>query len=473
MAKIRRLQRDEIDSFQTFEKICTPEAMCVASFIIPYSYNVYIAIENEQWIGYLIVHELDCGVWDLIHIAVLTEFQNRKVATTLMNYFEKSVYIKNITLEVDEANEKACHFYHKHGFQVQTIRKNYYGMRDGLLMNKEMKYILAIETSCDETAAAVVRSDFQILSNIIHTQVIHEQYGGVVPEVASREHVEKLPQIIQQAMDKAQISFEQLDYIAVTHGPGLAGSLMIGVEAAKTLGWQLNIPVLPINHMAGHIYANYAEGELQFPLLAITISGGHTEIVEMETCERFHIISQTYDDAIGEAYDKVARVLGLGYPGGPKVSALAKNGVLDHEFPIARVREDPYGMSFSGLKTAVINYVHTKKQKGEIIQPENIAHAFQHAVIQTLDEKITMCLNNKQYKQIVLAGGVSANQEIRKHVKDLAKVRGIHFTVPESSLCTDNAAMIGLAACAQLKMKQSDTFEINKKIKIEPGLVLQ
>lgn len=469
---IRILNMDEIARFQVYEKARVEPLFCIAGLIQSYHYKVYVAQRGNDWIGYLVVHELDDGVWDIIHIYVEKEHRKKQVATDLMQHFQKDVHVSSITLEVSEENKKAYQFYLKHGFVEKAIRKNYYDMQNGVLMNKQNKYILAIETSCDETSAAVVRSDFQIMSNIIYTQSIHEQYGGVVPEIASREHVQKLPHVIEQAMKEAAIEYHQLDYIAVTHGPGLAGSLMIGVEAAKVLGFQLDIPVIPVNHMAGHIYANKATQTFQFPLLAITISGGHTEIVEMEADEHFKIVSQTHDDAIGEVYDKVARVLGLGYPGGPKVAALAENGEVDHVFPIATVKEDPYGMSFSGLKTAVINYVHKKRQQNGNINLENVACSFQAAVIQTLDEKLKMCLKDKPYKQILLAGGVSANTAIQAHIKKIAEENQLAFSVPDKLLCTDNAAMIGLAAWTMVEA-MSELSENMVKIKIQPGLVLQ
>lgn len=464
-----RLQQHEMVDFKQFEAILTEEKMRVSDLIEQYGYHIYIAKEQAKWIGYLVVHQLDQGIWDLIHITIKPEFQKRGAASQLLTAFYTSERVDVMTLEVDEANTNARNFYHKHGFSIVSRRKNYYGTRDGILMMKETKYILAIETSCDETAAAVVRSDFKILSNIIHTQVIHEQYGGVVPEIASREHVEKLPHIIEEAMKQASLKYRDLDYIAVTTGPGLAGSLMIGVEAAKTLAWQLDIPIIPINHMAGHIYANYDEGALQFPLLAVTVSGGHTEIVEVSDKDEFKIHSQTHDDAVGEVYDKVARVLGLGYPGGPKVANLAKTGNVVYDFPIAKVREDEMGMSFSGLKTAVINFVHNQKQKAEPINEADIAASFQHAIVRTLVEKVELCLQQKKYRQIVLAGGVSANTEIRRAIEEIANKYEMIFSVPKMELCTDNAAMIGLAACVALAQNKVQKAE---QIRIEPSVTL-
>lgn len=463
------LGENELQEFKQLERLLTAPEMQVSDLWHSYGYNIYVAITEGEWIGYLVVHELEHSVWDLIHIAIMPQFQNNNVASEMFLYFYMSKTVKMVTLEVDEANEQALNFYNKHGFSIVSRRKNYYGTRDGILMMKETKYILSIETSCDETAAAVVQSDYKILSNIIHTQAIHEQYGGVVPEIASREHVEKLPQIIEQAIDCAKITYADLDYIAVTTGPGLAGSLMIGVEAAKTLAWQLDIPIIPINHMAGHIYANYDEGALQFPLLSVIVSGGHTEIVEVNDKSEFIIHSQTHDDAVGEVYDKVARVLGLGYPGGPKIAKLAEKGKVTYDFPIAKVRDDEMGMSFSGLKTAVINFVHNQRQKEEVINEVDIAASFQHAVIRTLVEKVNHCLQQKKYSQIVLAGGVSANTEIRRAIKELANKYEIIFSVPKMELCTDNAAMIGLAACVTLEQNKVQTGE---QIRIEPSVTL-
>lgn len=467
---IRHLSENEIERFAIFEKLHAKDEEQISNFIHSYNYDVYVYEVDSQWEAYLVVHQLDHGVWDLIHIHTQVQHRRKNRASKLLTYFQKEVYVKTMTLEVAENNQSAIRFYKRHNFQIEAIRKNYYKTGNGVLMSKQIEYILAIETSCDETAAAIVSSDFQIVSNIIHTQIVHEQYGGVVPEVASREHVEQLPVVIQKAIDKAGLEYTDIDYIAVTYGPGLAGSLMIGVEAAKTLGLQLQIPVIAINHMAGHIYANKGMQPFKYPLLAITISGGHTEIVEMLGEDQFTIISQTHDDAIGEVYDKVARVLGLGYPGGPKVAALADRGIPECDFPIAQVKGDPYGMSFSGLKTAVINHVHKKKQRNETINIENVAHSFQAAIVKTLEEKLRLCMKRQKYQHILMAGGVSANTVIQKSIREIAFENKIAFSVPPTLLCTDNAAMIGLAACVKI---QNNEVQNSEKIQIQPGLVLQ
>lgn len=467
--EVIKLGVKDFQRFADFEKEVTVSAYCVSEFIESYGYDVYVARRKQQWIGYLIVHELNDKQFDIIHIVVQEAYRGRGIAHQLLHFFQKDARPKEVSLEVREDNDAAVRLYQSHQFDIVARRKRYYGDKDGVLMVKANKTILAIETSCDETSAAVVQSDYTILSNVIYTQKEHEKYGGVVPEVASREHVEKLPIIITEALNQAECEYSDLDYIAVTYGPGLAGSLMIGVEAAKTLGWQLELPVIPVNHMAGHIYANYDEGNLQYPLLSVTVSGGHTEIVELQGPEQFRILAQTHDDAIGEVYDKVARVLDLGYPGGPKVALLAESGEANISFPIAKVRDDAFGMSFSGLKTAVINYVHKHKQNNLEIHKADVAASFQDAVIRTLDEKLQLCLAEGTYKQIVLAGGVSANTRIREHIKQIANERGIHFTVPKSELCTDNAAMIGLAAAVQINNNIDIT---NDEIKIKPGLVL-
>ena len=290
-----------------------------------------------------------------------------------------------------------------------------------------MTLILAIESSCDETACAVVKDGKEILSNIVSSQInVHTLYGGVVPEVASRIHVENISTVITEALEKATVTMDDIDAIAYTKGPGLIGSLHVGVQAAKTLAWVYHKPLLPINHMTGHIYANAVVSELQFPVMALVVSGGHTELVWMKNDWNFEVIGTTQDDAIGEAYDKVARVLGLGYPGGPVVDKLAKNGKPHYSLPTPKT-SDPYNFSFSGLKTAVLQLKEreeNKKKTPEILSTEKL----------------------KEYKpkMIVLAGGVAANSRLREMMKEeMSKVEGTELLIPPMWCCTDNAAMIG------------------------------
>lgn len=307
-----------------------------------------------------------------------------------------------------------------------------------------MTLILAIESSCDETACAVVKDGKEILSNIVSSQInVHTLYGGVVPEVASRIHVENISTVITEALEKATVTMDDIDAIAYTKGPGLIGSLHVGVQAAKTLAWVYHKPLLPINHMTGHIYANAFVSELQFPLMALVVSGGHTELVWMKDDWNFEVIGTTQDDAIGEAYDKVARVLGLGYPGGPVVDKLAKNGKPHYSLPTPKT-SDPYNFSFSGLKTAVLQLKEREERKGNVVSPEDLVYAFQETALTTMVSKTIAAVKEYKPKMIVLAGGVAANSRLREMMKEeMSKVEGTELLIPPMWCCTDNAAMIG------------------------------
>lgn len=332
-------------------------------------------------------------------------------------------------------------------------------------------YILAIETSCDETSAAVVKNGCHMLSNIVASQIqSHMRFGGVVPEVASRHHVEQMTQVIEEALQDAKMTLQQMDAIAVTYGPGLVGSLLVGVSTAKTLAYITNKPLIAVNHMAGHIYANQLIGTLQFPLLALIVSGGHTELVYMPEDGVFEIIGETRDDAAGEAYDKIGRILNLPYPGGKKMDELAHLGEDLYHFPRAMIKEDHFDFSFSGLKSAVINFVHNQKQKQAEIYPEHIAASFQASVVDVLVEKTKRALGAYPVKQFVLAGGVAANKGLRTQ---LSKMMTEHFPevevlIPPLSLCGDNAAMIGAAAFTKYTKGDFCTLSLNAS----PGLEL-
>lgn len=306
--------------------------------------------------------------------------------------------------------------------------------------------ILAIETSCDETACAIIRNGNEILSNIVATQIdIHRQFGGVVPEVASRQHVEVIIQVVDETLTKAQVTMQDIDAIAVTYGPGLIGALLIGVNAAKALAYAHNKPLIPVHHIAGHIYANQLIAPLQFPLMALIVSGGHTELVYMKSHLSFEVIGETRDDAIGEAYDKVARQLNLAYPGGPKVDQLAQQGQDTLNLPRVWLEADSFDFSFSGIKSAVINTLHNAKQKGQIIAPEDVAASFQEAVLEVVVTKALKACQNYQVKHLIVAGGVAANRGLREKLnQQLPQDLTLH--IPPLELCTDNAAMIGAVA---------------------------
>lgn len=308
--------------------------------------------------------------------------------------------------------------------------------------------LLAIESSCDETAAAVLKDGRTVLSNVISSQIpIHERYGGVVPEIASRNHVLNLPGVIDKALLDAGCGFDDLCAIAVTYGPGLVGALLTGVSAAKAIASARNLPLIGVNHIHGHIAANYiAHPELEPPFVCLVASGGHSHIVYVKDYTEFEILGRTRDDAAGEAFDKIARVLGLGYPGGPKLEKLAEEGNSEAvPFPRVTFGEDSYDFSFSGVKTAVINYIHREEQRGAEINKADLAASFQRAVVDALTEHTMAAAKAKGCKVVTLAGGVSANGALRKSFDDAAQKEGCELYYPPLILCTDNAAMIGCA----------------------------
>lgn len=307
---------------------------------------------------------------------------------------------------------------------------------------------LAIETSCDETSVAIMKNGRQIMSNIISSQIeTHRLFGGVVPEVASRLHLEMINKIIETAVKEAKIKLSYIDHIAVTCGPGLIGALIVGVSAAKALSLSLDIPLNGVNHMQGHVCANYiAHSDLKPPFVGLIVSGGHTYLIEVLNYNEYIIRGQTRDDAAGESYDKVARTLGLSYPGGPEIDKLAKLGNPESiDFPRIMLEPGSYDFSFSGLKTAVLNYINQKRQKNEDIVIEDVAASFQQAVIDVLVVKSFRLLNELKYKTLVLSGGVAANSSLREALKKRADEEGVTLYFPPVSLCTDNAAMIGCA----------------------------
>lgn len=310
---------------------------------------------------------------------------------------------------------------------------------------KEKIITLAIETSCDETACAILKNGREILSNEVYTQIeIHQEFGGVVPEIASRNHLDKISEIIEHALEKAEVTFDEVDHIAVTYGPGLVGALLVGLSTAKGLAYALEKPLIPVNHIEGHIAANYiAHPDLKPPFVCLVVSGGHTHLVNVQSYTDFEIIGRTRDDAAGEAFDKIARTLGLGYPGGPLIDRLAKEGnpkAID--FPRAMMDQDHLDFSFSGLKSAVLNYLNSCKMKQIEIHVPDVCASFQAAVVQVLRAKAEQALAQTGYQTLVIAGGVAANSALRE---ELSQIKDIQLYYPPLSLCTDNAAMIGCA----------------------------
>ena len=307
-------------------------------------------------------------------------------------------------------------------------------------------YILAIESSCDETSCAIVKNGSEDIATVISSQIdIHKNFGGVVPEVASRHHIKNITMVIEECLDKANMTMDDIDAIGVTYGPGLIGSLLVGVEAAKTLAWIYNKPLIPVNHMAGHIYANNLVKKMEYPLLALVISGGHTELIYMDKEYSFKKIGATLDDAVGECYDKVARVSNIPYPGGPVIDKMSKLGTHEYNLPIP-LDDDSYNFSFSGLKSAVINLAHNIEQRGETLNKENLATSFQDVVVETLTKKTMKAALDLKVKRLVVAGGVSANSGIRESLTNACEENNIDITVPALKYCTDNATMIGAAA---------------------------
>ena len=309
-----------------------------------------------------------------------------------------------------------------------------------------MALILAIESSCDETSVAITK-DGKLLSNVINTQIeVHQKYGGVMPEIASRLHCENIALVLKEAVEKANIKLEDVDAFAITRGPGLIGALHVGMQAAKTLSLIYNKPLIPVHHLAGHIYANEFNTELKFPLLAVVVSGGNSELVLMKDHMDFKIIGETRDDAIGECYDKVARVLGLPYPGGIPIDKLAKEGEHTYHLPKPLRGEDTYDMSFSGLKTNVINLVHNLEQKGEEIRIADMCRSFQDTAVGIVLERAVKAIKEFNIKQVVLAGGVSANSYLREQMQIECARLGANIIIPPMWCCTDNAAMIAKVA---------------------------
>ncbi|GAX00913.1 tRNA (adenosine(37)-N6)-threonylcarbamoyltransferase complex transferase subunit TsaD [Secundilactobacillus silagei] len=336
-------------------------------------------------------------------------------------------------------------------------------------MNVERNLILAFESSCDETSVAVIENGEKILSNIVATQIkSHQRFGGVVPEVASRHHIEQITDCIDLAMSEAAVSYEDLSAVAVTYGPGLVGALLIGVTAAKTVAYAHDLPLIPVNHMAGHIYAARYVKPIEFPALALLVSGGHTELVYLAGPGQFEIIGETRDDAAGEAYDKIGRVLGINYPAGPEVDRLAHLGQDTFHFPRAMDDSKSFDFSFSGLKSAFINTVHHADQIGETLKREDLAASFQQAVVDVLADKTMRALDAYPVKQLILAGGVAANHGLRERLdSELTAFSDVEFLKAPLKLCGDNAAMIGAAAYVSYQLKQFGDMSLNADPSLE------
>ena len=331
-------------------------------------------------------------------------------------------------------------------------------------MEEKDVLILAIESSCDETAAAVVKNGREVLSNVISSQIdLHTLYGGVVPEIASRKHIEKINQVIKEALKEADVTFENIDAIAVTYGPGLVGALLVGVSAAKAISFATDIPLVGVHHIEGHISANYIENlDLEPPFVCLVVSGGHSHLVVVKDYGEYEIIGRTRDDAAGEAFDKVARAIGLGYPGGPKIDKVAKEGNPEAiRFPRAKVDESEYDFSFSGLKSAVLNYLNGCQMKGEEYNQADVAASFQKAVVDVLVEHSLHAVQKYGLKKFAIAGGVASNSSLRKAFEEECAKKNIEFYHPSPVYCTDNAAMIGVAGYYEYKKGVRSGLDLN------------
>ncbi len=328
---------------------------------------------------------------------------------------------------------------------------------------KKDLYILGIESSCDETSVSIVKNGTEEISTVISSQIdIHKDFGGVVPEIASRHHVKNITMVLEECLKKAEMQIEEIDAIAITYGPGLIGSLLIGLEAAKTLAFIYNKPLIPVHHIAGHIYANSLVKELKFPLLALVVSGGHTEIIEMKKHFEFKKLGGTLDDAIGECYDKVARVIGLEYPGGPKIDKLATIGKDTYKLPVP-LKDDSYNFSFSGLKSAVINLSHNEEQRGNEIRKEDLAKSFQKVSIEAITSKLRKAIIENNIKNVIVAGGVAASQGLRNAMQELTEELSVELSIPPMKYCTDNAAMIAAAGYYAYQDGRIANLELNSK----------
>ncbi len=325
-------------------------------------------------------------------------------------------------------------------------------------------YILAIESSCDETAAAVVKNGREVLSNVISSQIaLHTLYGGVVPEIASRKHVEKVIPVVHEALKEAHMTLDDMTAVAVTYGPGLVGALLVGVSAAKAIAFAANKPLVGVHHIEGHVAANFIDHkDLEPPFACLVVSGGHTHLVEVTDYGKFSIIGHTRDDAAGEAFDKVARAIGLGYPGGPKIDKKAKEGNAEAiTFPKAKVEGAFYDFSFSGLKSAVLNYLNHAKMQGEEVNDADLAASFQKAVVDVLTEKAMAFVKEKGYKDLAIAGGVASNSALRASLTEACEKAGVRFYAPSPILCTDNAAMIGCAGYYEYMSGTRSDWDLN------------
>lgn len=481
---IREMNFFDLDDVVEIEKESFSDAWSKIGYeaCLKNEFNHYFVGENKGEIVGVFGFSVVVDEAELHTISVKKSCRNQGIATKFIKFmldYCKKENVNNIFLEVRESNFEAINLYTKFGFQkngringyYETPRENALRMMLNMDDIKQNIITLAIETSCDETSVAIVKNGREVLSNVISSQIdVHKRYGGVVPEVASRLHLEAMNSILQQSLDEAGLSLKDIDVICVTKGPGLIGALLVGISCAKSLSYCLKKPLVGVNHMQGHICANYiSHKELEPPFISLVVSGGHTYLIDVVDYQDYEIIGSTRDDACGESYDKVARALGLEYPGGPVIDRLAKQGnPTAIDFPRVMLEKDSYDFSFSGLKTAVLNYLNNKNQKNEEIIKEDVAASFQEAVIDVLVEKSFRLLEEKNQKTFVLSGGVAANSRLKERVLEKAEEKGIQVYFPDKILCTDNAAMIATAGYYDFINGKQDGLDL----KVYPNLEL-
>lgn len=420
--------------------------------------------ENGTIVAIVLIEETP-DIINIIDVLVDENFRRRGIGEKLIRYI-LNLYKNNqvkFMLEVRDDNHAAICLYDKCGFKEIYRRKKYYKERDAIIMEYEKKdvYILAIESSCDDTSVSIVKNGCEDIATSINTQIdTHMLYGGVIPEVASRLHLENITLVIDETLKKANMSVKDMDAIAVTYSPGLLGSLLVGVESAKALSMVYNKPLIKVNHMLGHICANNINKELKYPLISLIISGGHTDLIYMESEKNFKYVGRTLDDAVGECYDKVARILDMPYPGGPNIERLASKGMDTYKMP-ELLNDDSCNFSFSGIKSHINNLVNNKRQKGENINKNDLACSFQNAITKSLVNKAKKALNEYGAKYLSVAGGVASNSYIRENLKKMCEENGVEMFIPDKKYCTDNATMIGAAAYIYYKNKDFASLDLN------------
>ena len=414
-------------------------------------------------IGYVIVRKLYEHL-DITDVFIEENFRRQGYAYKILKYIIDNSKDYKIMLEVNEENIPAINLYKKLGFKKISERANYYKDKTALIMeySKDI-YILAIESSCDETSVSIVKNGTEDIATVINSQIdIHKNYGGVVPEIASRKHMENITIVLDECLKKANMKFEDMDAFACTYAPGLTGSLLVGLECAKTLSLIYNKPFIKVNHMLGHISANKINNTLKYPLISLIVSGGHTDLIYMKDENTSEYLGSTLDDAIGECYDKVAKILGLEYPGGPNVERLALKGNNTYKMPVI-LNDESYNFSFSGIKSHINNLVHNEHQRGNEVNKEDLCRSFQDTVTNLLVSKTKKALLDYKVKYLLMSGGVASNSHIREELNKMCESIGVEMHVPDKKYCTDNATMIGAAAYPLYLKKEFASLDTNAK----------